>query len=106
MVWTLNAPLPKRVLFLDSDSGAAIFTICTGQDFLRFFEARMSGVIVAMRRTLKSCTSLTRNGLLGLAAALLPPVGVAWAAEARPVGAVSTLFDSTRQEIAVLAAAT
>jgi signal transduction histidine kinase len=65
----------------------------------------MSGVIVAMRRTLKSCTSLTRTGLFGLAAALLPPDGVAWAAETRPAGALSTLFDSTRQEIAVLTAA-
>ena len=66
----------------------------------------MSGVIVAMRRTLKSCTSLTRNGLLGLAAALLPPVGDAWAIDMRPHSAMSPLFDSTRQEIAVLTAAT
>src|SRR5437660_987989 len=31
----------------------------------------MSGVIVAMRRTLLSCTSLARNGLIGLAASAL-----------------------------------
>ncbi|MBV8700944.1 MAG: PAS-domain containing protein, partial [Bradyrhizobium sp.] len=63
----------------------------------------MSG-IVAMRRTLRSCTSLTRSGLLGFAAALLP-VRHAWAAELRPLSAASPLFDSARQEIAVLTAA-
>jgi signal transduction histidine kinase len=64
----------------------------------------MSG-IVAMRRTLRSCTSLTRSALIGLAAAALLPEGGACAAELRPLGAISPLFDSARQEIAVLTAA-
>ena len=64
----------------------------------------MSG-IVTMRRTLRSCTSLTRSGLISLAAAALLPVGDAWAAELRPLSAALPLFDSARQEIAVLTAA-
>ena len=40
----------------------------------------MSGVVAAMRRTLLSCTSLARHGLLGLASALLSG-GTASAAE-------------------------
>ena len=65
----------------------------------------MSGVIVGMRRTLLSCSSLARNGLLGLAAAMLPPGGVAWAGDLALVDVVTDLFDFTRQEIAFLTTA-
>jgi signal transduction histidine kinase len=65
----------------------------------------MSGVIAAMRRTLLSCTSLVRDGLFTAVATLSisPP------ARADDVAAVETalvtLFDFTRQELAVLAIA-
>ena len=65
----------------------------------------MSGVIVAMRRTLLSCTSLARSGLIGFAAAGLPSTGPAWAGEPTLVGAISAFFDFNRPEIAVLATA-
>ncbi len=66
----------------------------------------MSGVIVAMRRTLLSCTSLARNGLIGLAASR---AAAGWTgcgrATCASLGAISTFFDFNRQEIAVLATA-
>ena len=64
----------------------------------------MSGVIVAMRRTLLSCTSLARNGLiaLGVTALLVAP---ARASELTLLHEISTFFDFNRQEIAVLATA-
>jgi signal transduction histidine kinase len=65
----------------------------------------MSGVIVAMRRTLLSCTSLARNGLIGLAALALLPAGPAAAADLDVLGALSIFFDLNRQEIAVLTTA-
>ncbi len=64
----------------------------------------MSGVIVAMRRTLLSCTSLARNGLIGLGATLVSIVP-ARAGDLPLLHAISTLFDFNRQEIAVLATA-
>ncbi|MGY4347187.1 hypothetical protein ACVWXM_003654 [Bradyrhizobium sp. GM7.3] len=63
----------------------------------------MSGVIVSMRRTLLSCTSLVRNGLLGSALAALLPAAPAEAADV--VDTLSTLLDFNRQELAVLATA-
>ncbi|HWX85581.1 MAG TPA: two-component sensor histidine kinase, partial [Xanthobacteraceae bacterium] len=65
----------------------------------------MSGVIVAMRRTLLSCTSLARNGLIGLAVLALLPAGPAAAADLTLLGALSVFFDLNRQEIAVLTTA-
>ena len=66
----------------------------------------MSGVIVSMRRTLLSCTSLARNGLIGLgrggASARPRP---AQAGDLSLLDAVSTLLDLNRQEIAVLTTA-
>jgi signal transduction histidine kinase len=63
----------------------------------------MSGVIVSMRRTLLSCTSLVRAGLIGLAAtALLPAV------PAQASGLVDTLsgvLELNRQELAALTTA-
>jgi signal transduction histidine kinase len=63
----------------------------------------MSGVIVSMRRTLLSCTSLARNGLLGGALAALLPAAPAKAGDL--IDTLSTLLDFSRQEIAVLTTA-
>src|SRR5258708_10183129 len=67
----------------------------------------MSGVIVSMRRTLLSCTSLARNGLMGSALAALLPAAPAKAADkaADLVDTLSILLDFNRQELAVLATA-
>jgi signal transduction histidine kinase len=64
----------------------------------------MSGVIVAMRRTLLSCTSLARHALTSLGSTMV------WAKPAdagdlAPVDALSVVADLNRQEIAVLATA-
>ncbi|HXL32953.1 MAG TPA: PAS-domain containing protein, partial [Bradyrhizobium sp.] len=65
----------------------------------------MSGVIVAMRRTLLSCTSLARNGLIGLGAAALMSIAPAHAGDLPFQHAISVSLDLNRQEIAVLATA-
>jgi signal transduction histidine kinase len=65
----------------------------------------MSGVIVAMRRTLLSCTSLACDGLIGIATATLPSTGPAWAGDPTLLGAISDFFDFNRPELAVLATA-
>src|SRR5690348_13359533 len=68
----------------------------------------MSGVIVAMRRTLLSCTTLARNGLMGLGVglgALLPIASPAFAGDAQLLEQLSPLFGFNRQEIAVLTTA-
>jgi signal transduction histidine kinase len=64
----------------------------------------MSGVIVAMRRTLLSCTSLARNGLIALAAAW-GPTTPAHAGDLALLDAVTTYLDLNRQEFAVLTTA-
>jgi signal transduction histidine kinase len=64
----------------------------------------MSGVIVSMRRTLLSCTSLARYGLI-LVGAALAPTGPAYAGDLPLLDALSTLFDLNHQEIALLATA-
>jgi signal transduction histidine kinase len=64
----------------------------------------MSGVIVAMRRTLLSCTSLARNGLIGLGMTLASNVP-AHAGDSRLMDAIAILFDFNHQEIAVLTTA-
>ncbi|MBV9531566.1 MAG: PAS-domain containing protein [Bradyrhizobium sp.] len=63
----------------------------------------MSDVVVAMRRTLLSCTSLARTGLGGAVTATLWPGGTALAGEVPLFRAISTAFN--RQEIAVIATA-
>ncbi len=63
----------------------------------------MSGVIVSMRRTLLSCTSLVRDGVIGSALAALLPAAPAQAADL--VDTLSILLDFNRQELAVLATA-
>jgi signal transduction histidine kinase len=64
----------------------------------------MSGVIAAMRRTLLSCTSLARNGLivLGVGVAGVVPAD---AADPALLDAISDLFDFNHQEIAALTTA-
>src|SRR6202048_1728246 len=64
----------------------------------------MSGVIVAMRRTLLSCTSLARNGLIGLGMTVASNVP-AHAGDSPLLDAIAIVFDFNRQEIAVLATA-
>jgi signal transduction histidine kinase len=66
----------------------------------------MSGVIATMRRTLLSCTSLVRDGIVGLAVSALATSAPARASELQLVEqALATFFDLNRQEIAVLATA-
>jgi len=72
----------------------------------------MSGVIVVMRRTLLSCTSLARKGFVRLAAAALPTADRAMAdqslADQNPAGngvpleTIANLLEFSRQEIAAL----
>src|SRR6478752_2082935 len=64
----------------------------------------MSGVIVAMRRSLLSCTSLARHGLISLGSTLGSTVP-ALAGDLRLLDTISALSDLNRQEIAVLATA-
>ena len=58
-----------------------------------------------MRRTLLSCTSLARNGLLGLVTTVLLPASSARAAELALVQAISDWLDLNHQEFAMLATA-
>ncbi|MEA2860438.1 MAG: hypothetical protein QOC72_2477, partial [Methylobacteriaceae bacterium] len=64
----------------------------------------MSGVIVAMRRTMLSCTSLARNGATTLGATLVS-AAPAQAGDLSLLPALSAFFDFNRQEIAVLTTA-
>ena len=57
-----------------------------------------------MRRTLLSCSSLARNGLIGFAGTL-PLATPVWAADAAFLDTLSTLLDFNRQEVAVLTTA-
>jgi signal transduction histidine kinase len=61
----------------------------------------MSGVIVAMRRTLLSCTSLARHGLIGLGATVAS-IMPARADEFGLAQAISTYLDLNHQEVAAL----
>ena len=64
----------------------------------------MSGVIVAIRRTLLSCTQLARNGLIAVGPTVLL-VAPARGSELTLLHEISAFFDFNRQEIAVLATA-
>src|ERR1700694_2990893 len=64
----------------------------------------MSGVIVAMRRTLLSCTSLARNGLIAAGAALVS-IAPAQAGDLPLLHAISAYLDLNHQEFAVLTTA-
>jgi signal transduction histidine kinase len=66
----------------------------------------MSGVIAAMRRTLLSCTSLVRDGIVGVAVSALATSAPARAGDLQLIEqALATFFDLNRQEVAVLATA-
>jgi signal transduction histidine kinase len=65
----------------------------------------MSGVIVAMRRTLLSCTSLARLGAVTLVAAAVVSVKPAKADESSVIDVLSGYLDLNRQEFAVLTTA-
>jgi len=66
----------------------------------------MSDVIAAMRRTLLSCTSLVRDGIVGVAVSVLAASAPAHAGDLQLLEqALGTFFDLNRQEIAVLATA-
>jgi signal transduction histidine kinase len=62
----------------------------------------MSGVIVAIRRTLLSCSSLVCTGTIGLGATIAGP---ALAADSPLSQTISSLLDFNRQEVAVLTTA-
>jgi signal transduction histidine kinase len=64
----------------------------------------MSGVVAAMRRTLLSCTSLARHGLLALAAAL-SAAQPALAGDLTFTQAISAWLDLNQQEFAALTTA-
>src|SRR5215211_7882081 len=65
----------------------------------------MSGVVAAMRRTLLSCTSLARCGVIALATAFSASAEPALAAELTIAQTISALFDLNHQEFAVLTTA-
>jgi signal transduction histidine kinase len=69
----------------------------------------MSGVIVVMRRTLLSCTSIARRGFVGLTSTTLAIVfqgdGAASAADPASLQTIDGLADLSGQEIAMLAIA-
>ena len=71
--------------------------------------AKMSGVIVVMRRTLLSCTSIARRGFVGLTTTTLAIVfqgdGAAPAADPASLQTIDGLADLSGQEIAMLAIA-
>src|SRR3982074_3581857 len=66
----------------------------------------MSDVIAAMRRTLLSCTSLVRDGIVGVAVGVLTNSAPARAGDLQLLEqALATFFDLNRQEVAVRATA-
>src|SRR5450631_1620979 len=65
----------------------------------------MSGVIVTMRRTLLSCTSLARNGLIALVSAASGSATPARAGDLPLLDTVSTYLDLNCQEFVVLTTA-
>jgi signal transduction histidine kinase len=70
-----------------------------------WFGANMSGVIVAMRRTLLSCARRARDGLGALVPVGLGTISTAHAGDLSLTDAVSSYFDLNRQEFAVLTTA-
>ena len=65
----------------------------------------MSGVIVAMRRTMLSCTSLARNGLIALGTAAAVPMTPAYAGDLSFATTIAAWLDLNHQEFAVLTTA-
>jgi hypothetical protein len=58
-----------------------------------------------MRRTLLSCTSLARHGVIALATTLSASPEPAWAADMTVTQALSALFDLNHEEFAALTTA-
>src|SRR5882724_7200933 len=102
-VWTLTGRLPLGILSFDSRTALADHPRAPGVNSCGLGQT-MSGVIVAMRRTLLSCTSLARNGLVVLGATLVS-IAPARADELALLDAISFFFDFNHQEIAVLTTA-
>ena len=98
-VWTLTGLRRLGILSIDSRTAG-----CSPDVKSCGLGQTMSGVIVSMRRTLLSCTSLVRNGaiVLGTALASTQP---AQAGDLPLKDTISILSDLNRQEIAVLATA-
>src|SRR4030095_10896414 len=65
----------------------------------------MSGVVAAMRRTLLSCTSLARYGVIALATTLSLSAEHALAADLTIAQTISGLLDLNHQEFAALTTA-
>src|SRR5262245_60461980 len=65
----------------------------------------MSGVVAGMRRTLLSCTSLARHGVIALATALSVSPEPALAADLTITQTISALFDLNHEEFAALTTA-
>jgi hypothetical protein len=65
----------------------------------------MSGVIVAMRRTLLSCTSLARNGLIALGTVTATSMTPAHASDLSFATMIAAYLDLNHQEFAVLTTA-
>src|ERR1700682_2623748 len=65
----------------------------------------MSGVIVAMRRTLLSCTSLARNGLIALGTVTAVSMTPAHASDLSFGNTIAAYLDLNHQEFAVLTTA-
>ena len=98
-VWTLTGRVRLGILLIDSRTAglaSAVMSCGLGQT--------MSGVIVSMRRTLLSCTSLARNGLIFLCVSMAS-ISLAQAGDLPLVDAVSTLLDLNRLELVLLATA-
>src|SRR3954453_8761500 len=80
-------------------------TVGIGRAKVVWFGANMSGVIVAMRRTLLSCALRARNGLGALVPVGFGTISTAHAGDLSLTDAVSSYFDLNRQEFAVLTTA-
>jgi signal transduction histidine kinase len=78
--------------------------VIAGREVVRF-GANMSGVIGTMRRTLLSCTSLARNGVLAAAATAFASVTPAYAGDSSLLDTIAGYFGLYRQEFAVLTTA-
>ena len=100
----LPARSPDRGYCLSDSQSAQRRAAFAGRKVVRF-GANMSGVIGTMRRTLLSCTSLARNGLIALATAAFAAIAPAHAGDSSPLDAISASLDLNRQEFAVLTTA-
>src|SRR5204863_9623956 len=98
--WPLTHRLPKGILSFDSCTAGE----CAGLESCVLGQI-MSGVVAAMRRTLLSCTSLARNGLIAFAMAASAASEPALAGDLSLSQAISAWLDLNHQEFAVLTTA-